>query len=131
MILLMEEILHHLGCIKTLVNIKDGIKYHQQLLKNPTYPRNFTHFHQFLQELVHCLVFATCLLQRILVERWNSDLHEHFERRKVCGRFIWWWLVGFDGEGWLKLLSCFSFQKMCEVMYGKNIIYIYIYIFLI
>jgi len=44
-----------------------------------------------LQELVHCLVFATCLLQRILVERWNSDLHEHFERRKALLEFRAQW----------------------------------------
>ncbi|CAK9018503.1 unnamed protein product [Durusdinium trenchii] len=36
-----------------------------------------------LEELVHCLVFVSCLVQRILVERWNEDLREHFKRRKA------------------------------------------------
>ncbi|CAK8992916.1 Piezo-type mechanosensitive ion channel component 2 [Durusdinium trenchii] len=35
------------------------------------------------KELVHCLVFVSCLVQRILVERWNEDLREHFKRRKA------------------------------------------------
>ncbi|CAJ1355670.1 unnamed protein product, partial [Effrenium voratum] len=44
-----------------------------------------------VEELVHWLVFTTCLVQRILVERWNETLRSHFERRKALLEFRAQW----------------------------------------
>lgn len=49
------------------------------------------------KELVHCLVFASCLVQRILVERWHDDLREHFRKRKAGGMLFEHRLICFYG----------------------------------
>ena len=52
------------------------------------------------EDVVHCLVFATCLMQRILVERWHEDLREHFERRKARSVLGWRAWPGGGWKGW-------------------------------